>query len=314
MPLAQITRPALALTLWDSNGPRQALAGHGTRELLMRAQPDVVQIHAGPTGLAQDAPYVATAVRQVCPRARVWLGVGCDGWLRGWHRGAVARNVVVEKLAGCADLAVVIGAEAVVWNAESEWKIHPDASGDLARELILAVRDRHPLLAQGHTANDHPTFHSDYPWRAWLGPGSPITFALPQVYAAPDGGVQAHRGALERREVTALSSWATAVKHQWARPDVEPDIDDDLDWYPYLQLHQVPTIDTVTVAMERPVAAFWAAPSRMDDAGRLAVLACCELRRRGYIGRGAVSVFQSEMHLVVDGKCGPLTLAALGVA
>lgn len=310
----QIIAPAVALTLWHAGGLRPALSG--ARELLAQAQPDVVQIHAGPTMLAQDARYVATAVRLIVPRARIWIGVGCDGWLRGYHAGEHGRPRAIEKILSAADLASSMDAEAVVWNAESFWKTHPDDSAEIAAEIVRVCAIRYPGLAQGHTAYDHPTYHSTYPWRAWLGPDSPVSFALPQVYAAPGGGdhVQAHRGALAKREAASLRSWQVAVRKGWIRPDVTPDTADDLDWYPYVQAHSVPAVDTVRLAMAHPVVAFWAAPSRIDAEGRLAVLTTCALRRLGHHGVDGIKEFQRAHSLKDDGVAGPLTRAALGVS
>jgi len=187
---------------------------------------------------------------------------------------------------------------------------------EVIRAALGEVQSRWPALAQWHTSYDHPTYHSTYPWRAWLGEGSPVEVSLPQVYAAPAGGLMAHRGALPRREAAALASWAVAIRKGWIAPD-DPStpVREGVAWRPYYQLHHVTALDTIASALAHPLACFWALRSRSDDEGRLALRVLCGLWRRGLWNVRAV---QRAAGVRDDGVYGPVTHAAalrlLGIA
>lgn len=311
--------PGIALTLWHSAGLSSAVADVGAIALLRRARPEIVQLHAAPTGYARYGTAAARAVREAHPTARLWLGVGCDGWARdvASSRRTVAK--VVARFLDVAGLAVDLGAECIVWNAEGAYK-HPVVTrSGLARAIVEACAAKHPRLVQAHTAYDHPSYHSSYPWAQWLGPGSPVVLALPQVYAAGDteaAGYRPHvRGRLPAREARALASWSASVRAGWIKPDVEPDTPDDLDWRPYLQGHHVSSIDSARALVRHDLAAVWAAPTRMDDQGRDALVAACAIRRLCNWGPQTVRRFQQRVGLEPDDVLGPRTMvAALGAA
>lgn len=300
-------------TLWGSKGI--ASAWRDARDLLVRAQPPAVQLHTWEPG------RVADDVRRAIPGVRVIVGVGIDGIARDVATGKLSVERGAAQMVMLARRASDVGAEAIVWNAEAGWKrppSHPERARIVAlvREGLAAVARTAPRLVQWHTAYDHPSYHSTYPWEAWLGPGSPVLASLPQVYAAPGDDTMAHRGALPAREARALASWAAAVRAGWVRPD-EPEgsVGDltDVDWHPYYQAHHVPARDTIAAAVGRHTVCLWAYPTRADEDGRRALLALCELRRRGHWTRDGVRTFQREAGLVADGVVGPRTLAALGV-
>lgn len=307
--------PGVVATLWHADGLDEAW-NPAVEELLSIARPQVVQLHSAPRGHQRYVRAVANAVRRSLPGVRLWLGVACDGWLWEWARGSCTRGSAQRHLTECARLAHELGAEAICWDGEAAYREHPSRGRELARAVLEETSAEHPALAQVFTSYDHPHYHPD-PWRSWCYPGSPVTAALPQVYAAPGGiDVIAHRGAFPRREKTAFASWQAVVCSAWVGGDVASDagvVDRALDWYPYLQGHSVPAIDAIPFALRHALTSWWALPSRLDREGRTALIAACVLRRLGYVGAHAVARFQSNARLAVDGVCGPKTLAALGL-
>lgn len=301
----------LVPTIYDGNGG--AYAGFvASREVLKRAQPEAVQVHTWEPGRAVDG------VRSILPGARIVIGYGVDSIAREAAKARWTEAEAVETFVELARRASNLGAEAVVWNAEAAWKTPPTSEQrkrleGAIRAGLAAVVAACPGLLQWHTAYDHPSYHSTYPWGAWLGVGSPILASLPQVYAAGEGEVMAHRGALDAREARALSSWASAVRAGWIREDAPEDSPADLtdvDWLPYYQLHHVPRRDTVRQAVERPLSFGWALPTRSDAEGRASFLIVSAIRRAGFVGEGAVARFQEAHGLKADGITGDATTAA----
>jgi murein L,D-transpeptidase YcbB/YkuD len=292
----------IVVTLWHASGLGRALDAT-TRELLAAVQPDAVQLHASPTALRSAAPAVAREVRTLCPRAAIWLGVACDSPAFRLAEGAWSVERARDALLVAAQVAVGVGASHVVWNAEGAWKRPNAAAVDrapLARAVVETCAARHPALAQGHTAYDQPHLHGRYPWAAWIGPGSPVALALPQVYCAPKEGL-APRGALARRLAAHRASWARSTTAGLVRPGLAV--------LPYLQLHSVPAGQTATVAGELGLCG-WALPSRSDAEGHRALRALAALRP---LGPGAVARWQAARGLEADGIVGPRTLASLGL-
>lgn len=298
-------------TIYDGNGG--AYAGFVTaREALKRAQPQAVQIHSW------DAERAAEGVRITLPRAQVIVGYGVDGIARAAALKNWTEAQAVAQFRELAARASRLGAECIVWNAEASWKAPPDSEQrkrleGAIRAGLAAVLASYPHVIQGHTSYSHPSLHSSYPWRAWLGPGSPITFSAPQVYAAPEGNVMAHVGALGAREVGSLASWGAGVRAGWIRPDApggSPDDMTDCDWLPYYQLHHVRRADTVRHALEHPVSLGWALPTRADAEGTAAFLVAHALLRLGYTGQAGISQFQTAHGLAADGIVGLQTTEA----
>lgn len=298
------------VTFWGGDGAEAEV--RASADLLRAAQPRTVQLHTWTPGPA------ASLVRQIVPGVRIVCGFGVDGIARG----AVAEGKAapaVRTFVQLAERAHAIGADAVVWNAEAAWKRPPTSAEAQTLDAVIrsgtaTVAATFPTLEQHHTAYDHPSYHSTYRWRAWLGEGSPIVASWPQVYAAPGDGLMAHRGALPRREARALSSWASAIRAGWIAPDdPETPVREGVQWRPYLQLHHVPAADTIAAALRYEGAMLWALRSRSDDDGRRAVAALCALDALGFWRPGGVEAFQRDRGLKVDGVAGPATLAALGV-
>lgn len=301
----------LVPTLYDGNGGPLA-AFTASRELLKRARPGAVQIHAWEPGRAAEGVY------SILPDAKLVVGFGVDSIAREAAKARWTEAQAVRTFVELAGRAARVGAVAIVWNAEASWKTPP--TSEQRKRLEGAIRAGLAAVAalpgaplQWHTAYDHPSYHSTYPWTAWLGAGSPVLASLPQVYAAPEGGLMAARGALPAREARALSSWASAVRAGWIREDApEGSASDltDVDWLPYYQLHHVPRRETVAHALARPLSFGWALPTRSDAEGRAAFLVASALRRAGFVGEGAVARFQEAHGLAADGIVGDATTAA----
>ncbi len=300
------------ITFWGPDGAEAEV--RASEGLLRAARPRAVQLH---TWTPERA---AARVRALLgPDVGIVVGVGVDGIARDVAKGTHTVTRGVATMLELASRAHEEAAVAIVWNAEAGWKRPPTSAeaarlSQLIREGLAAVAARYPALEQHHTAYDHPGYHSTYPWRAWLGEGSPVVASWPQVYAAPGGDLRAHRGALAAREARALGSWAAAIRAGWITPDDHSTpVREGVAWRPYYQLHHVPARDTITGALQHDGAMLWALRARSDDEGRRAFVALCALERAGFWRPDGVQAFQRDRGLDVDGVAGPQTLAALGL-
>lgn len=298
-------------TLWHGEGPDAAWTLG--RSVLERARPRTVQIHSWSPSL------VADSIRRALPDVQLVCGFGIDGIARDVAKGSLSVADGVRVFLRLAERAHVVGARAIKHNAEAAWKRPPNSIekarlSELVRTALAEIAAKYPRLEQLHTAYDHPSYHSTYNWTDWLGAGSPIVASYPQVYAAPEGGLSAHRGALAAREARALASWGAAIRAGWIKPD-DPStaLREGVQWRPYYQLHHVPARDTIASALQHESVALWAIPSRADRDGRAAFAALCELDRRGYWRADGLVAFQRDNGLKADGIAGPKTLEALGV-
>lgn len=303
-------------TLWDYDGADDAYrVGAG---LLKRMRPPMVKVHAWPS---RKTIETCAAIRRDIPGTRVMIAVGVDGVAKRVAQKTQSVSSAVDELVGLADKAVRdCGAEAFEYNAEAAWKRPPNSEEYMRLQLLISTTLQrtaalHPNLPLGHTAYDHPTYHSTYPWKLWIGEDSPIGYSAPQVYAAPGGDVRAKTGdALDHRETRALESWSTAIRKGWIREDA-PDGSAadmrDIDWIPYYQAHHVQAGDTISSALLHDRAFFWAVPTRMDANGEKALLALSILWRDGYWSPNGVERFQREHGLKADNVPGNLTIPAI---
>ena len=296
-------------TLWHPEGIEAAWLG--TRDLLRRARPNVVQLHTWQPQL------VAEAVRGVLPDAQLVCGFGVDAIARDVCklRMSVAEGVRVFLRLG--ERAKRVGARAIMNNAEASWKRPPNTDekrrlSELVRNALDELHARFPEIALLHTSYDHPSYHSTYNWNDWCGPQSPTEESYFQVYAAPGDGMMAHRGALPRREARAFASFEAAVRAGWfAKDDPSTPEREGIGWRPYYQAHSVPARDTVSSALKHKRAALWAFPARADRDGRSTLLALCELERLGLWRADGLEEFQRMAGLEPDKIYGPKTERAL---
>lgn len=298
-------------TLWHGEGPDAAWTLG--RSVLERARPRTVQIHSWSPSL------VADSIRRALPDVQLVCGFGIDGIARDVAKGSRSVADGVRVFLRLAERAHVVGARAIKHNAEAAWKRPPNSIekarlSELVRNALAEIAARYPTLEQLHTAYDHPSFHSTYNWNDWLGAHSPIVASYAQVYAAPEGALMAHRGALPARESRSLASWGAAVRAGWiVEDDPSTAIREGVQWRPYYQLHHVPDRDTVSSALRHESCALWAIPARADRDGRAAFVALCELDRRGYWRPDGLRDFQRDNRLAVDGIFGNESARALGV-
>lgn len=302
--------PALSVTLWHSGGLHlavrqaepmlRALAAEGLSHVVLHSWPD--RAHAG----------LVRAVRALVPGVRLWYSPGANG-LAGWTRGRA--EVTASEWARTA---AGLGVEAVLPNLEppssagaSGWtEGHPlvgEALADQARALFDAMHTAAPTLALGLVGPDVPSYHR-LPWRALLGPESPVTINAPMVYPAlPRPGVSL-RGARSRWALQG-TDWLRRVELGHVRPDLAPG---GAGYVVYRQLWGCQPGAALYLADQSDVVLGWALPSRSDTQGMDALRLALRVRREAGGGRGALARWQAAHGLVADGLPGPQTLAALG--
>lgn len=313
--IAQFKHKGFIPFIWDFDSTRDQT--FKIKPFLQKLRLPVIGLHCWPSRAKDAIKLIHDDLK-----AEIVFGVGVDSIAREVAKGLKTVAAGIKTFVEIADDAVKAGAIAIMWNAEGDWKTPPNSTQRgklvaLIRGALSAVAAKYPKLVQLHTSFDHPHYHSTYPWEAWLGKGSPIAMSAPQVYAAPEGGLMAHRGALPAREARALSSWSEFVRKGTIRPDAPegtPEDLEDCDWAPYYQLHHVTTRDTVTSALARmqsgPVFG-WALKTRCDEQGETAVRILAILQRLGFTGPDAIRRWQSKYNLDVDGILGNDTTASI---
>lgn len=313
--------PRLIPCLWDGDGPEAAWE---------RSREDLVPLLADEPGDGAVAVKLHTTrpdlsaprVRQQLPKVALVVACGVDWIAREVAKSRRSVQWGVAEFIALATRAARLGAIAIEWNAEAGWKRAPTGPerarlDALVREALAAVARLFPELEQWLTTYDHPTYHRTFPWRPWVGEGSPVRRIYLQVYAAPGDGLMAHRGALPRREAAALSSYRTAVREGLIRADAPAGTVEDLtdvDWNPYYQLHSVQRADTVQSAVRHASVSFWALRARSDGDGRSAVRGLVALHRLGFWGEGALRRAQARYGLKVDDVFGAESEGALARA
>ena len=305
-------RPArgVGFTFWNGRNLRTALTPE-MRSLIDETQPDILDVHAGPDRLAGATAYLVGELRKIAPKARFHIGLGWDYWLGAYIAGRVSASTCEKHLVDTADLAVAVGAEAIVHDAEAACKADSHKTSLIGQAVITQIRDEHPGLIQGHTAYDHPTLHSDdadgvyddrkvideYAWRvfcALLG----VDWEVPQNYVAPDGGLSfASPGALRRRCESSKRSFDRAKQLGWVRLDIPIDT--------YMQGHHVPYSQTATMGCEYDVVKIWCGPKiadggRLDESGAWALRMLCAMERAGIRRPGGILAQMQARGLKID--------------
>ena len=336
---------ALAVYVWaaddatnDGAKPGKLLAALADgRDELLRIKPDAVVLHASPSTLMSrphkgdnrtQLELAVIAVRELLPGVRVWLGVGCDGWVDEWRAGKATSAQVQGPLMACGALAHQLGVEVCIWNIEGQWKHAPTKDvrtraelEDLARDTMRACAAAAPQAIHGVSSFDHVGMHMAMPWRGLLGllGDTNIAFFTAQNYVAMAG--EPAKGALPGREKSAGKS-QDAAERQGAFPDdvaasdPQEDTHDDVDRteIPTVQLHKTDPTDLCSIACRRTVVIGWSVPrvgegGRADDEGVEAYTAARVIRSVAGCGADAVRRYQRDFDLAQDNRPGTITRA-----
>ena len=309
--------PAVVVTLYPTGSMASTVAAaRPMLERLRRAAADndlAVCVHDPVNG---DERPLLNVVRGL--GLRLWSAWGANPLVR------IARQRGIAAAAGQAERwalgAGAVGAEVVEPNGERVGQGNPvdwvvDAPGDaellprLAREVIAACRRGAPGSLVSWTSHDIPRYHR-LPWASILGPGG-VDLHAPQVYAADTrtAAPETHTDA-RRRLASHTADMARLVAAGDCRPELAPG---GAGWTPYGQVHSLTTAGAAVVLDAADTVRAWALPTRVDEAGLLALEAVLMCRARAGRAGGAVARYQASAGLVADGVAGPRTLAALGV-
>lgn len=301
------------------------------RDELLAIVPDGVCVHGSPSQLLSRGDdgltaleWCAREIRALLPGVRLWVGVGGDGWIGQWRSGKATSAQVQQPLQRVAALARSAGAEAIVWDFESEWKhAGSDARAraeleSLARTLMANLTQIAPKCVHVVSSFDHVGFHMAMPFDALLS-GNVAAFTA-QNYVAV-AGETAPRGLLRAR-ITKASASQDAARKQAKFPADERDASgldtshDDVDVFSTVQLHGTDPQDLAAVIAESPLVLSWSVPrvregGRADDRGIEAARVARVMRALVGAGPGAVRRYQASTQgaLTVDGQLGPRTFA-----
>lgn len=305
--------PGLIVTVGDTAPVQQDLAR--ALPLLRAIRPAVVMLHTYPG--AEDAPTVA-AIRAALPGVAIWLQSPANPLV------GLTEARAVERVRGWVRAAIALGAELLSFNGEGAdgnptgWKpgqpLTAPAVAARAKFLLAAAHDEaRGRLALGWSSHDHVESHK-LPWREILGPSSPVTRWLPQVYCDPADGTLASIGGARARLETVAKQHGHLVDRGIVRPEFAPG---GKGFVLYAQSHHH-RVDALCWLLDRSeLAASWTirADGKLSDAAGLTALrADAELRRRVGAAPGRIARFQASAGLAADSVVGPRTLAALGVA
>lgn len=301
------------------------------RDELLAIRPDGVCIHGAPSQLLNRGDdgvlaleWCAREIRALLPGVRIWVGVGGDGWIGQLRAGTATRAQVMQPLQRVAVLARQLGAEAIVWDFETEWK---HASGDklsrleldaFSRELMATLCALAPKCAHIVSSFDHVGFHMAMPWAALL--DGNVTGFTAQNYVAI-AGETAPRGLLKARIVNASKS-QDAARAQGKFPADEHGADgvdtshNDVDVFATVQLYGTDELDLAIELVAAPVVQSWSVPlvregGRADARGLRAAQVARVIRNAAGPGPGAIARYQATTGgaLKADGVLGPKTFA-----
>jgi len=306
--------PGIFITVGDCAPVQHDLAA--ALSILRAVRPDGVILHTYP---GDEDRATVDALRAAVPGLRIWFQAPANNLAGGDERAAALR--VASWVRHAADL----GAEVLSLNGEGAsragapgWKPNqPMGVLQVAHraEVVLheAAEAAQGRIALAWSSHDRVASH-DLPWRAIYGARSPVTIALPQVYADPGDGSAAGLAGAQSRHDGTVRQWRAMIDAGTIRRDVGPD---GAGWCEYVQSHHH-TVRAACWLLDRAaLAATWTVRADgllCDAAGVKALRADAELRRRVGHAPGRVARFQASAGLAADGIVGDATLAALGIA
>ena len=305
--------PAIVLTVWPGGGVRAAL--DPTQRILTRlmraAAPGdlAVCIHDPVNG--DERPLY-----DLCARLglRVWSAWGANPLEKlARAQGQLAATQLAERWARGA---AALGAEVVEINGERSGRMNPndwvidaprDAEllPDLMSGIIAAVRRGAPAAKVSVTSHDISKHHR-VPWRRAVGPGG-VDLHAPQVYAVDpsDAARETHLDARGR-----LASHMRDAEQLVARGDCREDLaPGGAGWTPYGQVHSLTPAGAAVILDAADTTRAWAAPTRCDEEGILALETVLVARRETGRRAGAIARLQAAHGLTADGVAGAKTLA-----
>lgn len=317
--------PGVGVTLW-TNGDMDTVLDDATASLLSECAPSIVTVHCGPDRMLRSAARLIARVRQLIPNVRMHIGIGCDFWIaKAIENGGTdaAIRTAIDELKMAVRLGSNCGVECATFDAEAACKLNSLVTHKIATTLFHECRAEFPALVFGHTAYDHPTFHSDdvdgvyddghvrgeYDWRGWTGDGG-ADIEEWQNYVAPENiRLFAPNGSIAARVRSSNASVAAAVKKGWVR--------EEIGLARYFQIHNTGFAEIASASVLAPIVKLWCAPrlpvGEMDKSGEWALRGICAMQRAGIRTPGGIEAFQMSNGLTVDGRAGHATLAALGV-
>lgn len=284
------------------------------RSLLSSIQMDGYMPHAGPRGLlgtdpdkpdAGDPTELIAWLRDITPGAKIFLGVGLDGWTEylGTHlvpdahdppRSTPDAEATVTKLfEAIARMSSGLQVAAVVPDAETASEQNPSAGGVMARLFLETFRRVAPAMPVIHTSFDAPIAvenppashhywggHSAYPFSAWLDGPERADAEATQNYTAAKTGLSS-RGSVEARVRLSNQSFALAKRKGIVHPDM-PIVR-------YFQVHNTNRLDLINASLDEQLVFYWAlatagSEETIDAEGVSALTAIQKMKRLGYAG------------------------------
>jgi hypothetical protein len=123
--------------------------------------------------------YNASAIGDYC---RAFDGEGVEVWLWGYLYGADMLRRSQARLE--ANMTADVCAELMPagWIADPEAEYKRPGAAEWANTYLTALRAEMPDLSVGLCTYRYPSYHPEFPWRAWLGGSSGADFHAPQVY------------------------------------------------------------------------------------------------------------------------------------
>ena len=288
------------VTLW----PLSSAESQQSLQFIEQCKPQGIVLHADGYTLASAGPGIAKRMRERFPGLQIAGAIAGDwdrksepGFTDGWENSArMAKSNRFRFLQ---------------LNCEVAWKSRPKGSGDTA---LAEVKAAAPGLPIWHTSYGAPSNvdrdlvtpgHQGFGghsggslWEFVDDPGD-AEYEAPQIYwGTSEGEFKDRQSQLVTADAYARSIAMARQQRRIAR---------EIPIAAYLQAYNC-RVDALCYTSEwYAKTQWWAVPSRVDDAGCIAVAVLSELYRRGQ----SVEQFQRSQGLTVDGWVGPKTYAAL---